>query len=226
MSVVGGLALLLTLGGVSTAAQSTSQKAGEAKAAAKALRGPRGPRGPRGFRGPRGVRGPAGAKGNAGAMGPVGAAGSQGLRGSTGPQGPGGSQAWTEISAGLAGGGCIPNDRFCAQGDGCAWGNLSAGFSSAAYYRDPTGVVHLKGVVKRAIGCGLPQRDVFVLPMGYRPAKGTIFEVASVDAAATVYLNESNSGIVHYQAGGDPETWVSLDGISFRCEPAGSNGCP
>ena len=44
----------------------------------------------------------------------------------------------------------------------------------------------------------------------------------------TMYLNDPNSaaGTVRWQTGGNPEVWVALDGISFRCEPSGSDGCP
>jgi collagen triple helix repeat protein len=84
--VVGMLALLVALGGVSTAAQLSPKSAEADSAAKKPLRGPRGPRG---FRGPQGVRGPAGAPGLNGAPGVAGPQGPVGPQGQVGPQGPG-----------------------------------------------------------------------------------------------------------------------------------------
>lgn len=83
--VVAMLALLVALGGVSTAASiQTSPQASDSKQAVGANRGPRGRRGPRGVPGPRGPAGLAGPAGPAGAQGP---AGSQGQKGDPGPAG-------------------------------------------------------------------------------------------------------------------------------------------
>jgi hypothetical protein len=72
--VVAMLALLVALGGVSTAAQIQSKpEASAAKKKPKVLRGPRGKRGPRGLRGPIGPVGPQGLQGPQGATGPAGA---------------------------------------------------------------------------------------------------------------------------------------------------------
>ncbi len=144
-------------------------------------------------------------------------------------QNTGGSEAWHLIAANTTNG-CANDGTFCADHAGCAWHNSNPGFSSAAYYRDPTGVVHLRGDVQRPPGCTGPYTPViFVLPVGYRPASGEIFAAVASDQAATVYINDPNSftgGSVRHQSGGDPTIYVSLDGISFRCEPAGVNGCP
>jgi Collagen triple helix repeat (20 copies) len=89
--IVAMLALLVALGGVSTAAQINSPQASDstaAKAAKQALRGPRGRRGPRGLRGPRGFTGAAGQPGAQGAQGPQGIQGIQGVQGIQGPPGP------------------------------------------------------------------------------------------------------------------------------------------
>jgi hypothetical protein len=71
--VVAMLALLVALGGVSTAAQIRSNpQAAAAKKKPKVLRGPRGKRGPRGLRGLPGPVGPQGAQGIQGVQGPAG----------------------------------------------------------------------------------------------------------------------------------------------------------
>ena len=80
--VVAMLALLVALGGVSTAAQiQSSPQVSDSKSAQQHVgkRGPRGRRGPRGFRGLRGLPGAQGAQG---------AQGIQGIQGVQGPVGP------------------------------------------------------------------------------------------------------------------------------------------
>jgi hypothetical protein len=89
--VVAMIALLVALGGVSTAAQISTPQASEANQKADAVRGPRGPRGRRGAPGPRGPMGPAGAQGAQGPQGPQGPQGSQGEKGDPGIQGPPGA---------------------------------------------------------------------------------------------------------------------------------------
>jgi hypothetical protein len=97
--VVAMLALLVALGGVSTAAQIQSPQATEGNTAAEAKqqarRGPRGPRGPRGFRGRRGPRGPRGPRGFRGRRGPRGAIGPIGPAGAQGPKGDKGDRGET-----------------------------------------------------------------------------------------------------------------------------------
>jgi Collagen triple helix repeat (20 copies) len=87
--IVAMLALLVALGGVSTAAQINSPQASDstsAKAAKQQVR-----RGPRGLRGRRGLRGPRGLRGLPGPAGPQGAQGGQGPQGVQGIQGPPGA---------------------------------------------------------------------------------------------------------------------------------------
>jgi hypothetical protein len=110
------------------------------------------------------------------------------------------------------------------------WANDGLGYSTAAFYRDRAGVVHLKGVVKLGTA-----DTVFLLPSGYRPELDRVFAAASDDGLSThvagqIYVRgpSSNSGhgdgtveaVVH----GDQ--FISLDGVAFRCAPTGADGCP
>jgi hypothetical protein len=124
---------------------------------------------------------------------------------------------------------------FCGQAAGfnkCGWGNNSAVANPAAFLRDQSGFVHLKGGVgfidSTIGGCDPHSQNIFWLPPGYRPASNGMFpsisgtntgneELAAIDVSA--------AGPISYGIG-DGTLGLSLDGISFRCEPSGSNGCP
>jgi hypothetical protein len=207
-NILGMVAIFIALSGSAAAAtvviQHVSKGSAKAKASKKAKAGPRGPAGPQGA---------AGAQGGAGA---------QGLQGVQGVQGPGGTEAWHELGA-AQNNVCLPNGNFCNAGAGCEYHNLNGTFSSGAYLRDPAGIVHLKGVVTRGGAC--TYQTIFRLPAGYQPVQGEVFATSSNDAFADIYINEDGDGNVRVQTG-SPGVWISLDGISFRCEPSGSNGCP
>lgn len=88
------------------------------------------------------------------------------------------------------------------------WANFGSGRNDAGYYKDPLGVVHLRGLVKSGtIGTG-----IFTLPSGYRPPNIQVHAVAS--NAAFGYLDISTAGVVRPLVGNT--AWVSLDGITFR----------
>jgi len=115
----------------------------------------------------------------------------------------------------------------------CVWSNVDPSANSAAFLRDRSGFVHLKGLVKVTVVdaslCNFtnlpPTREIFTLPVGYRPAKREV-QVTVTNSALGLLTVDSPVAV------GDPTTvanaqqWVSLDGISFRCAPAGQNGCP
>lgn len=90
-----------------------------------------------------------------------------------------------------------------------SWVNYGIGYNPAGYYKDPTGRVHLRGLVKSGTAANAV---IFTLPSGYLPPNLCIFSGSSNDAWCEVRVD--TSGNVFAQAGGST-TWISLDGVSF-----------
>jgi hypothetical protein len=120
----------------------------------------------------------------------------------------------------------------------CRWENYDGVHSSAAFTRDAAGFVHLKGTLHpQRVGLeycdGRPElnRSVFVLPPGYRPQRREWMPVVGGKPELSVYidgpkLTEPPAGSVSIDGNLDLLEYVSIDGVSFRCAPAGVNGCP
>ena len=108
------------------------------------------------------------------------------------------------------------------------WSNFAGqNVTTAAFYKDPWGVVHLKGVVSGgtvanspAIGSG----TIFFLPCGYAPDQAETHAVLSNNQTGRVSVKWATTiGCSNGQKRGmvtaDPPSnnaWVSLDGITFR----------
>ena len=101
--------------------------------------------------------------------------------------------------------------------------------SAVGFWRDPLQCVHLQG----HLCAGVVHKPMFTLPLGMRPAKNKTFVVAggvATPSASEVSVNIANSGdqapsslhIVRISETGDVvqdvgnNSWISLDGISFR----------
>ena len=129
------------------------------------------------------------------------------------------AEAWHEVgAAGNAPFTCTPAD----VSQPC-WGNFTGyGFNTAAYYKDPLGEVHIKGLVQVHWGSfanpACEKFAIFTLPAGYRPAAkeivitlaGETNQLARLDIlpdgqVTTCFPNIANSVF-----------WFSLDGITFR----------
>jgi hypothetical protein len=131
----------------------------------------------------------------------------------------------------------------------CKWRNYDQVHSTAAFVRDATGFVHLKGTVlaedrTSASSCGVTttaptNQLIFVLPPGYRPSSREAMAVltandltsgpatvgtAAVDGPAISPLPAGGVSVDRGELG--EFAWFTLNGISFRCAPSGSNGCP
>ena len=85
---------------------------------------------------------------------------------------------------------------------------MPADLTTAAFYKDPFGLVHLKGTVTGGNGV------IFVLPPGYRPTKvNTIPTLGGEPPSAPGYIFIYPEGEVSAVPSG---TQILLDGITFR----------
>jgi hypothetical protein len=97
------------------------------------------------------------------------------------------------------------------------WANEAPGFeSTAGFFKDPWGVVHLKGIVT-----GGTVSTIFTLPAGYMPSA---YECITTErAGAIAYICIAPNGDLYQQAGGSAGSLL-LDGISFSA--AGNGAAP
>lgn len=89
-----------------------------------------------------------------------------------------------------------------------SWVNYSDSFSSAGYYKDTIGVVHLKGYVKS----GTINTTIFTLPAAYTPSKTLYFAVPSNNAFGLVMIGSGGSVVCQF----GNNSSVCLDSIVFR----------
>lgn len=92
-----------------------------------------------------------------------------------------------------------------------SWVNYDTtpGWQHAGFWKDPLGIVHLRGLVKN----GTPGSMIFILPPGHRPVSGSeIFATVATSAFGEIRVH-SDGGVIH-QTGSN--SYVSLSGISFR----------
>jgi hypothetical protein len=125
------------------------------------------------------------------------------------------------ISAGLPSTPCQSGDHQWRDGTALGYNG------PVGYYRDPFGIVHLRGMLVRC-GDREPGDYAFQMPPGYRTAQDAshrIYELGmrSDGSAAPVFIEAGNVNIDHSVTGGSV---FSLEGITFRCAPSGQNGCP
>lgn len=100
----------------------------------------------------------------------------------------------------------------CALPIGDSWADQSPDVNEeAGWIAEPTGIVHLQGVVRR---CNAAGETIFTLPEGARPARrvhlATMYEDGTVEEV-TVFT----SGII-VVAGAQTNVGLFLDGLSFR----------
>jgi hypothetical protein len=116
-----------------------------------------------------------------------------------------------------------PPERFREVGSpgqpgfAAGWGNsLLAERNTAGFFKDPFGVVHLKGTVVRSSG----GTTIFTLPAGYRPAKAPCFPTvnAGFDPAVAGVICVFATGEVRNTTADGTGSYL-LDAIAFRAGP-------
>jgi hypothetical protein len=90
------------------------------------------------------------------------------------------------------------------------WVNYGGGFNNAGYYKDPFGVVHLRGLIKD--GTTTLGTALFTLPTGYRPVAQELFTVTSGSALGRVDVLTTGNVVINVGS----SSWLSLDGLTFR----------
>ena len=105
-----------------------------------------------------------------------------------------------------------------------AWVDRSSNVNfTVAYARDAAGFVHLEGTAFR---CGTAGATIFTLPAGFRPAR--LAHATGVDSDGTeqpTVITVSSNGDVTAPNVATNDS-ASVDGLTFRCGPSGSDGCP
>ena len=110
----------------------------------------------------------------------------------------------------------------------CLWKNFGDGIHNpAGFYKDQSGTVHLKGLVKAADGtvgqCDAIDEDltIFQLPAGYLPARRNVHFAISGEQLGRVDVDPDgtvSAGVVTPNTVTNAKSWLSLDGITFRAE--------
>jgi hypothetical protein len=117
------------------------------------------------------------------------------------------------------GGPLIPSvEAWIALPLATGWTNLGGEYETAAYYKDPFGIVHIKGVVNHGSN---RNATVATLPTGYRPPLSEFFPIVNSDTFGQMRIHGLGSavgdGIMRMTSPtGQTAGWISLDGITFR----------
>ena len=93
------------------------------------------------------------------------------------------------------------------------WSNYGQGFPPAGYWKDASGSVHLRGLIKGGDTTG--GTVIFDLPEGYRTLwAGQHFLIASNHNVGEIFIND----LGQVKVGFVDTTWVDLAGITFRTD--------
>lgn len=96
-----------------------------------------------------------------------------------------------------------------------SWVAYGGGYTTPSFYKDPGGVVHLKGLLKSgSIGTG---NAMFTLPKGYRPVGILHFAVEGHDGTKTNRIKVYQTGAVEPGVGSSNGHFC-IDGIKFKAD--------
>jgi hypothetical protein len=115
----------------------------------------------------------------------------------------------------------VPTDASDPNGLKNGITNYGAKYAVAGYFKDPFGIVHLKGLLKTGGGGGTVPAGttIFTLKPGYRPAEDRDLGVLSYTGSAYTpcELVVRMTGEVGIWGCGN--SWVSIENIHFRAAP-------
>jgi hypothetical protein len=94
------------------------------------------------------------------------------------------------------------------------WSPFANGYNDPAYYKDPLGWVHVKGLVQNGTG------TIAVLPAGYRPAQQYLTIAMAAQGGAHTFgridVHADGSIVVGFPNGAIQ--WISLDQLYFKAQ--------
>jgi len=93
-----------------------------------------------------------------------------------------------------------------------SWANYGAPFNTAGFWKDSSGVVHLRGLITG----GTVSVPIFTLPVGYRPAGQEIIIANAGVGVARLDVRQDGSIIVNNYIASGTNGYVSLDSITFK----------
>jgi hypothetical protein len=93
------------------------------------------------------------------------------------------------------------------------WVNYAPTSAPFGYFKDPFGIVHLRGTVKEMTSA---YSSIFVLPAGYRPLKNLYFPTTCGTSASLFYVG--SDGTLSTDASCPATTFLIFEGATFRAE--------
>lgn len=104
------------------------------------------------------------------------------------------------------------------------WGNgalTSSGEAVPGYFKDPSGIVHLRGTASHSTYGG-GAVTIFTLPAGFRPGSRQLMfamaQVSGAPGATSGFIIVQTSGAVQFSGAAGNLTDVILDNLHFRAE--------
>jgi hypothetical protein len=99
--------------------------------------------------------------------------------------------------------------------------NYGAKYAVAGYFKDPFGIVHVKGLLRTGSATGtIPSgTTIFTLKAGYRPSEDRDLGVLSYNGSANVLCELVVRATGEVGVWGCGAAWVSIENIHFRAAP-------